>query len=64
MEGNHHNSSHLRSRELWVRIVIRPIIVQMCPIPCQIRVQVEVGRDNEHTCEFFFFYYLKKKKTH
>jgi hypothetical protein len=32
----------------------------MCPIPCQIRIQV--GRDNGHTCESLFFHIKKKKK--
>ena len=26
MEGNHYNSSHLRVRKLWVRVVVRPIV--------------------------------------
>jgi hypothetical protein len=28
MEGNPRDPSHLRVRELWVRVVVRPIIAQ------------------------------------
>jgi hypothetical protein len=38
MEGNPRDPSHLRVRELWVRVVVRPIIAQMFPTPCQIWV--------------------------
>jgi hypothetical protein len=34
MEGNPRDPSHLRVQELWVRVVVRPIIAQMCPTPC------------------------------
>ena len=37
-EGNPRDPSHLRVRELWVQVVVRPIIAQMCPTPCQNRV--------------------------
>jgi hypothetical protein len=62
MVGNPRDLSHLRVRELWVQVVVSPIIIQMCHTPCQIRVQV--GRDNHRTCEslFFFFFFLAKKK--
>ena len=36
MEENFRDPSHLRVRELWVRIVVRPIIAQMCLTLCQI----------------------------
>jgi hypothetical protein len=38
MEENPCDPSHLRVRELWVRVVVRPIISQMCSTPCQNRV--------------------------
>ena len=38
MEGNSHDPSHLQVRELWIRVVVRPIITQMCPTPCQNRI--------------------------
>ena len=38
MEGNPRDSSHLRVRKLWVRVVVRPIIAHMCPTSCQNRV--------------------------
>jgi hypothetical protein len=64
IEGNSRDLSYLRARELWVRIMGCLIITQMYPTPCQIRVQV--GRDNERTCEslfiYLFIFYLKKKK--
>ncbi len=47
MVGNLRDPSHLQVRELWVRVVVSPIIAQMCPTLCQIRVQV--GRDNDRT---------------
>ena len=34
--GNFRDPSHLRIWELWVRVVVSPIIAQMCPTPCQI----------------------------
>ena len=58
MEGNPRNPSHLRVRELLVRVIVHLIIAQMCPMPCQI--QVQVGQDNKRTCESLFFL-LKKK---
>ena len=58
MKGNPCDPSHMRARELWLRIVVRLIIAQICPTLCQI--QVQVGRDNERTCESLFFT-LKKK---
>jgi hypothetical protein len=53
MEGNPRDPSHLRVRELLVWVVLCPIIAQICPTPYQI--QVQVGRDNKHTCESLFF---------
>jgi hypothetical protein len=38
MEGNPRDPSYLRVRELWIWIVIRPIIAQINPTPCQIRI--------------------------
>ena len=38
MKGNPRDPSHLQVRELWVRIVIRLIIAQMCLTLCQNRV--------------------------
>ena len=58
MVGNPRDPSHLQIRELWVRVVVSPIIAQMYPTSCQIRVQV--GRDNDHTYESLFFSYQKK----
>ena len=60
MVENSRNPSHLRVRELWVRVVVSPIIAQMYPTPCQI--QVQVGRDNDRTYESLFFSFIKKKK--
>jgi hypothetical protein len=60
MEGNPRNPSHLWDWELWVQVVVRLIITQMCPTPCQI--WVEVGWDNERTCESPFLFSKKKKK--
>ena len=57
MVGNPRDLSHLRVRELCVRVVISLIITQMYFTPCQIRVQV--SRDNDCTkydnwwCEWF-----------
>jgi hypothetical protein len=53
MVGNSSDPSHLQVQKLWVRVVVSLIIVQMYPTPYQIRVQV--GRDNDHTCESLFF---------
>ena len=61
MEGNPRDSSDLQARKLWVLVVVRPIIAQMCPTPCQIRVQV--ARDNNCNCESFFFFFIQKKKN-
>ena len=58
MEKNSCDPSHLRVRELWVRVVVCSIIAQMCPTPCQIWVQV--SRDNERTCESLFLIIKKK----
>ena len=57
--GKPRDPSHLRVRELWVRVVVSPIITQMCPTPYQI--WVPVGQDNKRTCESLFL--LKKKGT-
>ena len=48
------NLLYLRVWELWVRKMVRSIIVQMYPTLCQIRVQV--GRDNECTYTSLFYY--------
>ena len=42
MVGISRDASHLRVQELWVWGVISSIIAQMCLMPCQIRVQVEL----------------------
>jgi hypothetical protein len=57
MIGNPRELSHLRVRELWVRVIVSPIIAQMCLTTCQIRVQVD--RDNDRTYESLIF--IKKK---
>jgi hypothetical protein len=40
MVKNPRDPSHLRIRELWVRVVVSLIIAQMCLTPFQIQVQV------------------------
>jgi hypothetical protein len=52
MKENLYDPSYLRVQKLWVRVVIPPIIAQMCLTPCQI--QVQVSWDNELTCKSLF----------
>ena len=53
MVENPRDPSQLQVWKLWIRVVVNLIIAQICPTPCQIRVQV--GWDNDRTCESLFF---------
>ena len=47
-------------RELWIQVMVSPIIAQIYPAPWQI--WIHVARNNDRTCEPLFLLKKKKKK--
>ena len=61
MEGNPRDPSHLRVRELWVRVVVRPLLPRCAPRHVKIGFKW-VETMNAPASPFFFFHQKKKEK--
>ena len=61
MEGNPRDPSHLRVRELWVRVVVRPLLPRCAPRHVKIGFKW-VETMNAPASPFFFFHQKKKRK--